>query len=875
MYKNNRHIISSKIKICLVGPGIMSIPPSGWGAVEILIWDYYLYLKSKNINITIINKMRNNDIEQRNINSDYCQDLIREINEGNFDFVHIHYDVLFHISDFLNSKVGLTSHYPYINNKSKHTVNGFTPIFNYMIKTKHLNLILSLKDKDFLKKHGATNCFLLQNGISNNSFIFHQSPINDKKTIYLGKISKRKNQYKYCHLNNIDIIGPNGEGLKNWKGSWSRDEVHNKLSSYGNMLLISNGEADPLVIKEALVCGLGVVVNESSAKNLENKPFITIIPEDKLDDLSFIQNQIDNNRKISLKFRTEIKRYGEEKYGFDNLINNYLKIIKKNIRKKKNLNEGYFVMGFGKKYIDECEKIIETLRVFDSHRPVALMTHRNDKKYVNTKRIFDDVIYVDEEDIKDDNIHNSFCVKSRIHMPKYMPYDKIISLDSDMVCIHNPQHAWDFFNKTEKPFMCCGYNYEKCWHWGKVDNIIKKIGKNIPSIHGGVLYFNKTHKDFNIFYDYSKDALNNYDNYNCLRSFRGGMTDEVIFSIAMAKLDILPLNYEKYPIVSFNLPISIELPAFIQSREGEDTKKHIITKYPTIFNHLFFHEKSMPKERQIKLEGWYNIFHKKISLMNKLVCVTALYDIGRKDRNFDFYIKNINKLLQFKMPLIIFSNKSTYNKLKDIKREYYTQFIVRELEDLDFYKKHYHEIKENISTDKYKKNIKDYGRPETIYPEYNVIQYSKFDFLCEVKNIIHSDSYIWIDTGIPRFFNTIPINEWPDHKKLNDKIIVQTFRETEIKEKFKCNFNEIINNISLKNECKMSRYLIIGTTFVVPNKDVEWLRKTVNEKYREMLDYGFLNNEQVALEFVVKENRDKVDIKINHSNNWYNMMEYI
>ena len=28
------------MKICIVGPGIMPIPPTGWGAVEILIWDY-------------------------------------------------------------------------------------------------------------------------------------------------------------------------------------------------------------------------------------------------------------------------------------------------------------------------------------------------------------------------------------------------------------------------------------------------------------------------------------------------------------------------------------------------------------------------------------------------------------------------------------------------------------------------------------------------------------------------------------------------------------------------------------------------------------------------------------------------------------------
>ena len=30
------------MKIALIGPGIMPIPPDGWGAVESLIWDYAL-----------------------------------------------------------------------------------------------------------------------------------------------------------------------------------------------------------------------------------------------------------------------------------------------------------------------------------------------------------------------------------------------------------------------------------------------------------------------------------------------------------------------------------------------------------------------------------------------------------------------------------------------------------------------------------------------------------------------------------------------------------------------------------------------------------------------------------------------------------------
>jgi len=29
------------VKIAIIGPGLMSIPPTSWGAVEILIWDYY------------------------------------------------------------------------------------------------------------------------------------------------------------------------------------------------------------------------------------------------------------------------------------------------------------------------------------------------------------------------------------------------------------------------------------------------------------------------------------------------------------------------------------------------------------------------------------------------------------------------------------------------------------------------------------------------------------------------------------------------------------------------------------------------------------------------------------------------------------------
>ena len=43
------------MKIALIGPGIMPIPPKAWGAVEILIWDYYNELTRMGNDVTIIN----------------------------------------------------------------------------------------------------------------------------------------------------------------------------------------------------------------------------------------------------------------------------------------------------------------------------------------------------------------------------------------------------------------------------------------------------------------------------------------------------------------------------------------------------------------------------------------------------------------------------------------------------------------------------------------------------------------------------------------------------------------------------------------------------------------------------------------------------
>lgn len=306
----------------------MPIPPVGWGAVEILIWDYFNELLNQGHDVKIVNKLRHNGREQNDTNSSYCQQLIAEINSGNYDFVHLHYDCLYHILPFLTcKKIGITSHYPYIDQPDKHMSDGFTPIYNFLTtNTQIYNFVLAQKDLDFLLKHcsNSNNIIKLENGVNVGAFNFKQTGDNVGRTIYLGKVSDRKGQNKYDKLSNIDFIGPNGMGLSNWKGEWTRTEVNNNLTQYGNMLLLSNGEADPLVIKEAFAAGLGVVINATSGKNLIENEFITIIDDDKMDDLAYIQNAIDKNRTNSIRLRDKIRQFATTHYAWSKILQDYV-----------------------------------------------------------------------------------------------------------------------------------------------------------------------------------------------------------------------------------------------------------------------------------------------------------------------------------------------------------------------------------------------------------------------------------------------------------------------------------------------------------------------------------------------------------------------
>ena len=67
------------MKVVIVGPGIMPIPPTGWGAVEILIWDQKIALEKLGHEVLIVNTQ--SPVE-----------ILQQINNYRPDFVHVQYD---------------------------------------------------------------------------------------------------------------------------------------------------------------------------------------------------------------------------------------------------------------------------------------------------------------------------------------------------------------------------------------------------------------------------------------------------------------------------------------------------------------------------------------------------------------------------------------------------------------------------------------------------------------------------------------------------------------------------------------------------------------------------------------------------------------
>jgi len=310
------------MKICLIGPGLMEIPPFGWGAVEIIIWDYYELLTNKGHEVIIVNESN-----KRNI--------IKIVNKYNPDFVHLHYDDYFDILNSINcNKKAITSHYGYFKENFEKYDNNYKKIMTGIVYSNFYIFCISKEIYNIYVSYGVdiSRLILLSNGARDDLFLYASNPIYNQ-SIYLAKITPRKKQYLFQGIENLIFVGNKEDknfdyDKDNYLGEWNKSDLYSKLTNYANLVLLSDGEADPLVVKEALICGLGLVLTKTASANLDlNYPFISIIDDNKLTDLKYVTEVINTNRSIAVNNRNSIRKYGLNNFSYTILIDKYIKII--------------------------------------------------------------------------------------------------------------------------------------------------------------------------------------------------------------------------------------------------------------------------------------------------------------------------------------------------------------------------------------------------------------------------------------------------------------------------------------------------------------------------------------------------------------------
>jgi hypothetical protein len=319
------------MKLALIGPGIMPIPPDGWGAVESLIWDYALELEELGHEGTIIN-------------TPDWDEIIKYLKEDDYEFAHLHYDVFYPILDRIASetnisKLAFSSHYPYIDQPQMHRRDGYDKIFNWIIQNKKYYVFcISKKDYQTFKNAGADESKLLlsENGANHKRFTYRSEALKPNRSLYLGQIYHRKKQWLYQSIDSIDFVGQNTGATSfdssiNYLGEWTDEYKREHFTDYGSLVLLSDGEnGTPLVVKEAIINGLGVVISKYAAHDLpDNLPFVTIIPDDKLEDISYVEEKIIENREVSISMRDEIREFGIDNFSWEGLVKLYAENIEK------------------------------------------------------------------------------------------------------------------------------------------------------------------------------------------------------------------------------------------------------------------------------------------------------------------------------------------------------------------------------------------------------------------------------------------------------------------------------------------------------------------------------------------------------------------
>ena len=239
--------------------------------------------------------------------------------------------------------------------------------------------------------------------------------------------------------------------------------------------------------------------------------------------------------------------------------------------------------------------------------------------------------------------------------------------------------------------------------------------------------------------------------------------------------------------------------------------------------------------------------------------VTSLYNINRSEidgRKWEEYLEWFSVTLKVKCPMVIFVEDDMVDFVETHRKGLPTKIISMPLEKIPYY--HLKgRMDEVIESSKYQDKISDEKRIECKSSLYNIIQYSKFKWIEEAsdKNYFDSEYFVWMDAGLSRFFYDIDLEKsYPGHEakqsllQIRENILIQVFTSY---------YPDLVNAEKLDESYFLdNRSFVGGGIFGASQSSIKKLCPLIEEVLEKMLSNNTINNEQIALGYLYKNNSD-------------------
>lgn len=246
------------------------------------------------------------------------------------------------------------------------------------------------------------------------------------------------------------------------------------------------------------------------------------------------------------------------------------------------------------------------------------------------------------------------------------------------------------------------------------------------------------------------------------------------------------------------------------------------------------------------------------------IVVMALYDIGRDSWNsftlsYNTYLHWMKNTLSLDCKFVIYTEEKFQSKIKKMRREFdpdfsSTEVIVQPLEELECYKKYYEKMSEVMFSEDFKKESAWNNVPEMTQPLYNIIMFSKIDFIKHAKdnNYFDGDFYIWADAGgLRESINNYKDEVWPSLNKVNqlDNSKITFFSHSKA----------ISIDDNKKHAISQVRH-IQGTAFFVPKNSVDEFHIDFNKTISECLSKNFIGSDEKILDITYCKNKENYNL---------------